>query len=102
MTIQITQYKWAGKLGHFKIKTNCEDCDLTTTTLKSMMQKEFKDKNITFEVKPWLNHLFYCIFRLAWHAPIIMIDGKKFWQFSHKNHIFNNEKLTKIVLKKVK
>jgi|TARA_B100002003_G_C14128997_1_gene543065 hypothetical protein len=102
MTVKITQYKWAGKLGPFRIKTKCENCDLTTATLKNMMQKEFKDKDIVFEVKPWLDHVFYCIFRLSWHAPIIIVNGRKFWQFSHKNPIFNKEKLEQIILKKVK
>ncbi len=101
MVVKITQYKWAGKWGPFKIKTPCEECDLTTSILKDMMDVEFKGKNVTFEIKPWLDNWIYCLTKVAWHAPIIMVDGKKFHQYSHKDPIFNREKLTKIVLNKL-
>ena len=71
--VTVTQYKWAGKLGPLRIKTNCDECDLTTATLEDMMNNEFEGKNVTFEVKPWLDNLFYCLARACWHAPIIMM-----------------------------
>jgi predicted methyltransferase len=100
MAIKIILYKWAGKLGPFKIKTNCEDCNLTKSIIDDMMQKEFKGKNVSFEIKPWLDNFFYCLFRFTWHAPIIMINGKKFHQFSHKNPLFDRKELEKEVLRK--
>jgi predicted methyltransferase len=102
MTVTITQFKWAGKFGPFKIKTECKECELTTAILKNMMSKEFKGKDVKFEIKPWLDNFFYCIVRLAWHAPIIMVDGRKFHQFSHKNPLFDRKKLEELVLKKIK
>jgi len=101
MTVTITQYKWAGKLLMFKIKTICSECGLTTSILRSMMKKEFKGKDVKFETKPWLDNFFYCLFKFAWHAPIIMVDGKKFYQFSDKNPLFDREKLAEYVNKQL-
>lgn len=102
MAVVITQYKWAGKLGPFKIKTTCSECDLTTSIIKNMMEKEFMGKDAKFEMKPWLDNFFYCILRLAWHAPIIMVDEKKFYQFSEKKPLFDRKKLADYVNGKLK
>ena len=101
MTIKITQYKWAGRLWPFEIKTKCEDCDLTEAVLKNMLKDEFKGEDVKFEVKPWLDNFFYCLFRFAWHAPIIMVNDKKFYQFSEKEPLFDREKLKELVLSKL-
>ena len=101
MTIIITQYKWAGRLWPFKIKTGCEECDLTEASLKNMLKNEFKGKDVKFEVKSWLDNFFYCLFRFAWHAPIIMVNDKKFYQFSEKEHLFDREKLKELVLSRL-
>ena len=95
----ITQFKWAGKFGPFRIKTDCDQCDLTTTILKDMMENEFAGEDIRFEVKPWLDNFFYCIIRGAWHAPIVMVNGRKFYQFSKKEPLFDREELVKFVTK---
>ncbi len=95
--VVVTQYKWGGKLGLIKIKSHCRECDLTTVMLKKMMEAEFKDKNVVFEVKPWLDNIFYCLARGAWHAPIIMVNGRKFFQFSEKRPLFDNAKLIETV-----
>jgi hypothetical protein len=96
-TVFITQFKWSGKLGPFSIKTSCDECDLTTSILQDMLKNEFKNKNVTFEVKPWLDNFFYCIVRFAWHPPIIIVNGKKFYQFNEKEPLFNREKLAALV-----
>jgi hypothetical protein len=93
----ITQYKWAGKWGLFRIKSHCQECDLVTSTLRSMVGQEFKGKNVVFEVKPWLDNIFFCLRQGAWHAPIIMINGKKFFQFSEKKPLFERAQLIKAV-----
>jgi hypothetical protein len=95
--VTITQFKWAGNLGPFRIKTSCNECDLTTTILKGLMENELKDKNVKLEIKPWLDNLFYCLLRGAWHAPIVMINGKRFHQFSRKEPLFNKQKLIELV-----
>ena len=102
MTVKIVQYEWAGKKWFWKIKSHCGECDLTKAMLDSMMKNEFKGKDVTFEIKPWLDNIFYCLFRLAWHPPIVMVNGRKFHQFSHKDPLFNKKKLEQLVLKKLK
>lgn len=52
MKVKIMQYKWARKKGPFKIKSKCEECDLTTSIIEDMMKKEFKNKNVEFRIKP--------------------------------------------------
>ncbi|UCC95915.1 MAG: hypothetical protein JSW40_03985 [Candidatus Omnitrophota bacterium] len=96
-SVIITQYKWAGSWGPFKIKSHCEECDLTTHVLRALIEKEFKGKDVNFEIKPWLNNVWYCLVRRAWHPPIIMINGKLFFQFSHKKPLFDKEKLIRLV-----
>ena len=96
--VSVTQYAWAGKLGPFRIKTTCGECELTTGILNDIMADELKDRNVTFEVKPWLDNLFYCLLKGTWHAPIIMVNGKKFYQFSEKEPLFDREKLVERVL----
>ena len=97
--VTITQFKWAGKLGPLRIKTHCDQCDLTTSILQDMMENEFKGKNVECEVKPWLDNLFYCLMRGTWHAPIIMINGKKIYQFSEKEPLFDRDQLAAQVKK---
>jgi predicted methyltransferase len=97
--VNITQFRWAGRFGPIRIQTHCDQCNLTTATLQDMMENELKGKNVELEVKPWLDNLFYCLVRGAWHAPIIMINGKKFYQFSEKDPLFDRDKLVEQVKK---
>lgn len=101
MTVKIVEYEWAGKKGPFRIKTHCQECDITKAIIKDMLKNEFKGKDVTFEVKPWLDNFFYCLFRLSWHPPIIMVNGRKFHQFSHHDPLFDRKKLAELVLSKL-
>lgn len=78
--VEVIDYKWVGKWGPFKIKTQCGECDFDTALIKDMMKKEFKGKDISFEVKPWLDNWWRVIWKFAWHAPIIMVNGKVYSQ----------------------
>ena len=98
MTVKIVQFKWAGKKFFWEIREKCKECDLTTSVIKNMMNKEFKRKDVSFETKPWLDNFFYCISKLSWHPPIIMVNGRKFYQFSHKKPMFDRSKLADYVL----
>ena len=102
MKVKITQYKWAGKKGPFKIKSKCEECDLTTTVIKDMMKKEFKNKSIKFEIKPWLDDVFYVLSKGAWHAPIIFVNSKKFFQYTSRKPLFDRKELKELVFKELK
>jgi protein-tyrosine phosphatase len=95
--IVITNFKWAGKLGPIEIKSSCNECDVTTNMLAKMIEEKFKDKNVVLEAKPWLNNIFYCLARGVWHAPIIIVNGKKFFQFSEKKAFFDRNKLIDLV-----
>ena len=99
--VNITQFKWAGRFGPVRIKTQCDQCDFTTSILQDMMGNEFKGKPVRFEVKPWLDNLFYCLGRGTWHAPIIMVNGKKFYQFSEKEPLFDRDRLAEQVKKEL-
>jgi hypothetical protein len=98
MVVTITLYKWAGKKCGIKIKSECSECGVTKSMIESMLKKEFKGEDVEFEVKPWLDNLFYCLFRGCWHAPIVMVDGRKFHQFSEKKPFFDRAKLAEHVL----
>jgi len=95
--IVITDFKWAGKLWPIEIKSPCNECDIVTGSLRKMLEEDFRGKNVALEVKPWLNNIFYCLARGAWHAPIIMVNGKKFFQFSEKNAYFDRGKLIGLI-----
>lgn len=95
--VVITDFKWAGKLGPIEIKSPCNECDVITSMLTKMMEEDFRGKNVVLEVKPWLNSIFYCLARGAWHAPIIVVNGKKFFQIGEKNAYFDKGKLIDLV-----
>jgi len=76
--ILIEQFKWAGKWGPFKVKVRCGECDLTTSIIKSLMQKEFKGKQVKFVIKPWLDNWISCAFRGGFRAPLVFVDRKLF------------------------
>ncbi|MDP4012290.1 MAG: hypothetical protein Q8R00_01665 [Candidatus Nanoarchaeia archaeon] len=98
----IEHFYWAGKWGLFKIKTHCNECDLTNSILDSLMKKEFKGKSVELVVKPWLDNWIYCLFRSTWHPPIIIVNGKRFFNHSHKNPLVNRNKLRNYVLNLIK
>ena len=72
--IMITQYKWAGKWLWFKIKVPCGECSLTEGVIKDLIEKDFPNQNIKFEVLPWLDNWFSVLLRGGWHAPIIFVN----------------------------
>lgn len=95
--VVITDFKWAGKLGPIEIKAPCSECDVITSMLTKMLDEDFRGKNVVLEVKPWLNSMIYCLFRGAWHAPIVVVNGKKFFQFSEKKAYFDRSELIDLV-----
>ena len=79
--INITQYKWEGVWGPFKIKIPCGECAVTENIITDVIQNEFgfTDK-IVFEVKAWLPNWWRLILKGGWHAPIVTINGKVVFQ----------------------
>jgi len=78
MKIKITQYKWEGSWGPFKIKIPCGECNVSEGVIRDVLENDFKDykDQIYFESKPWLDNWWKIILKGAWHAPIILINGK--------------------------
>lgn len=76
----ITLYRWAGRKLFWKIKSECEECDLSVHLIDGLLEKEFNGAPVEFEVKNWLDHLFESLGHGGWHAPVILINGKRFTQ----------------------
>ena len=95
--VVVTQYKWAGQMGPLKIRSTCTECDMTTHRLKKIIEENFQNKPVQFELKPWLGNALYCLSKGAFHPPIIIINEKKFYQFSYKNPAFDQDKLIKTI-----
>lgn len=74
--IKITLYRWAGSWGPFKVTIPCGECTLTKDILSDTFANELADVPIELEVKDWLSHWWEPLKAGAWHAPILMIEGK--------------------------
>ncbi|MFA5088582.1 MAG: hypothetical protein WC552_06060 [Candidatus Omnitrophota bacterium] len=95
--VVITQYKRAGRLGPFQIKSKCAECDLNTHHLKRLIDVHFREESVELEIKPWLDHFFFCLLRGALHPPIIMVNGKVFFQFTPRHPLFEQGRLITLV-----
>ncbi|ENC6730962.1 glutaredoxin [Vibrio navarrensis] len=74
--IKITLYKWAGSWGPFKVNIPCGECTLTKDILTDTFANELADVPIELEVKDWLSHWWEPLKLGAWHAPILLVEGK--------------------------
>ncbi|MCY9873073.1 glutaredoxin domain-containing protein [Vibrio barjaei] len=74
--IKITLYRWAGSWGPFKVNIPCGECTLTKDILNDTFKNELDGIPIELEVKDWLSHWWEPLKVGAWHAPILMVEGK--------------------------
>ncbi len=74
--IQVTLYRWAGQFGPFKVNIPCGECTLTKDILEDTFSTELQDVPIELEVKDWLSHWWEPLRHGAWHAPIVLVEGK--------------------------
>lgn len=74
--IKVKLYRWAGQYGPFKVKIPCGECTLTKDILEDTFKNELKDINVKLEVKDWLSNWWEPLLKGAWHAPIVMVEGK--------------------------
>lgn len=74
--IKITLYRWAGSWGPFKVNIPCGECTLTKDILTDTFNNELVDFAVELEVKDWLSHWWEPLKLGAWHAPILVIEGK--------------------------
>ena len=69
-------YRWAGKWGPFKVKIPCGECALTGDVIKDVLENELSNAVVEFETRDWLSHLFRAVFKGAFHAPAVLLNGK--------------------------
>ncbi|WP_117232474.1 glutaredoxin domain-containing protein [Vibrio maerlii] len=74
--IKVTLYRWAGAWGPFKVNIPCGECTLTKDIIKDTFENELADVKVELEVKDWLSHWWEPLAKGAWHAPILMVEGK--------------------------
>ncbi|WP_165313503.1 glutaredoxin [Vibrio ziniensis] len=74
--INITLYRWAGHFGPFKVSIPCGECTLTKDILIDTFKNELADVPIELEVKDWLSNWWEPLKYGAWHAPIVILEGK--------------------------
>ncbi len=74
--IQVTLYRWAGQFGPFKVNIPCGECTLTKDILEDTFSNELEGVPITLQVKDWLSHWWEPLMCGAWHAPIVIVEGK--------------------------
>lgn len=74
--IKITLYKWAGSWGPFKVNIPCGECTLTKDILTDTFANELAEVPVELEVKDWLSHWWEPLKLGAWHAPILLVEGK--------------------------
>ncbi|EGR1513912.1 glutaredoxin [Vibrio vulnificus] len=74
--IKITLYRWAGSWGPFKVNIPCGECTLTKDILTDTFANELNGIPVELEVKDWLSHWWQPLKLGAWHAPILVVEGK--------------------------
>ncbi len=74
--IRVTLYRWAGKFGPFKVNIPCGECTLTKDILEDTFNNELEGVPVELEVKGWLSYWWEPLLRGAWHAPIVLVEGK--------------------------
>ena len=74
--IKIILYRWAGSWGPFKVNIPCGECTLTKDILADTFENELADVPVELEVKDWLSHWWEPLKAGAWHAPILLVEGK--------------------------
>lgn len=95
--VEVVAYLWEGRWGPFRISSHCKECDVTTGLLSAMQRNEFSGLGVDVQVRPWLDNWWYCLRRGAWHAPIIFVDKKKFFQHTKKKPVFVRAELAEHV-----
>lgn len=74
--IHITLYRWAGHFGPLKVNIPCGECTLTKDILDDTFSNELADVSVQLEVKDWLSNWWEPLRYGAWHAPIVIVEGK--------------------------
>ena len=73
-SVKITVYRWEGKKWFLRIKSECIECDLTISQVRTLVARN-PDWPLECEIKPWLSHLWESLRRGGWHPPVVLVDG---------------------------
>ena len=92
--VNIRVYRWAGSWGPFKVKIPCGECALTTDIIQDTIDTDLKGILVNLDVRDWLNEWWKPLFKGAWHAPIVMVDGTVVSQ----GQALNRGQLTQVVI----
>lgn len=76
--IEVTIYRFTGRQGFFMIpKKWCEECDMLVAIVKNTIKGLGIEDKTQLTIKPWFLWWWQPFFAyLAWHAPILVINGK--------------------------
>lgn len=76
--VEVTIYRFTGSQGFFLVpKKWCEECDLLIATVKKTINELGIETKTQLTVKPWFLWWWQPLLtHFAWHAPILIINGK--------------------------
>ncbi|EGG98101.1 Glutaredoxin [gamma proteobacterium IMCC2047] len=74
--VTIILYRWAGAWGPFKVSIPCGECTLTRDIISDTIKHELAGIGVELQVYDWLSCWWRPLQKGAWHAPIVMVDGR--------------------------
>ena len=76
--IQITIYRFTGKLGLFTIpKDWCQECDILIDMVQGVVRELGIQEKTDVKIRPWFLWAWFVFLRyFSWHAPMLIINGK--------------------------
>lgn len=78
--VSVVVYRITGKQLFFNVdESYCEECELTVRRIVEV-SKNLPDIHVKLSVKPWLNNIFRALLKGGWHAPVVLVDGKRISQ----------------------
>lgn len=80
--ISVVIYLYTGRQWFFTIpKDWCEECDLLVALVEGVIKELGIEKAVDLKIRPWWIFLWLPLFtKGAWHAPILLVNGKVFSQ----------------------
>jgi len=74
--VKIVIYPFTGWHGLLYVpKAFCEECDLTTDLIKTTVEELGIKNKVKLVFRPWFLWWWIPIWKGAWHAPIVIING---------------------------
>jgi len=78
--VSVVVYRITGKQLFFNVdESYCEECELTVKRIIGV-SKNLPDITVKLSVKPWLDNIFPSLLKGGWHAPVVLVGGKRISQ----------------------